>query len=443
MSENQLVRKGVFIDKMFDKIDSSDNALAIGKFIANSGMAPKHFKDNPAGLMLAIEAGAQLGLTWFHSIQNIAIINNIVMIMGDAAKAMILESGVCEDWEESEEGSWLKKDYVYIIKSKRKGKEKWEKETRFGYEDALLAGLTTKQGPWMQYPKGQCRYRALGFHARYSYPDVMKGFKTREEVMDYPETEIDAGYAHVISPDTTEALDAKAAITNIGKNAAAKADKKKVVKIDEKPVVDKPVETKVEEKPIVEEVLPIVNEPGNEEEDDDLLLEEEEPGGNYVEEQPEEPIVDVAEEMPVPEPEPEPKPEEVKKEAPKAEKAEKPKANPVKEEALNEDGNAMLREAVMEVLMEVQDGKLLSTTELGRRSFPSVMKLAEKLLGFTKFSKVPEFMNGAPKHPMWDTLISNKYPGKTFKVAYGSGQATKLLTEGNEEDIVQLILNIQ
>lgn len=437
MSENQLVRKGVFIDKMFDKIESSDNALAIGKFIANSGMAPKHFKDNPAGLMLAIEAGAQLGLSWFHSIQNIAIINNIVMIMGDAAKAMILESGVCEDWEESEEGSWLKKDYVYIIKSKRKGKEKWEKETRFGYEDALLAGLTTKQGPWMQYPKGQCRYRALGFHARYSYPDVMKGFKTREEVLDYPPEELDLGYANVVSPDTTEALDAKAAITNIGKTAAAKSDKKKVDKIEVKPVVDKPVQTKVEEKPKVEEIPQIVNEPVNDDEevDDDLLVEEEE-----VLEQPEEPIVDVAEEMPAPEPEPEPETVEVKKEAPKSEKL---KANPAKEEALNEDGNAMLREAVLEVLMDVQDGKLLSTTELGRRSFPSVMKLAEKLLGFTKFSKVPEFMSGVPKHPMWDTLISNKYPGKTFKVAYGNVQATKLLTEGNEEDIVQLILNIQ
>jgi hypothetical protein len=55
---------------------------------------------------------------------------------------------------------------------------------------AKKAGLLAKGGVWTQYPARMLQLRARGFCLRDSFPDALKGIKSREEVEDY----IDADY---------------------------------------------------------------------------------------------------------------------------------------------------------------------------------------------------------------------------------------------------------
>ena len=59
-------------------------------------------------------------------------------------------------------------------------------QQKFSYQDAQRAGLTSKKGPWTQYPERMLQMRARGFAIRDAFPDVLSGIITREEAEDYP-----------------------------------------------------------------------------------------------------------------------------------------------------------------------------------------------------------------------------------------------------------------
>jgi hypothetical protein len=60
-------------------------------------------------------------------------------------------------------------------------------QQKFSYQDAQRAGLTSKKGPWTQYPERMLQMRARGFAIRDAFPDVLSGVITREEAEDYPQ----------------------------------------------------------------------------------------------------------------------------------------------------------------------------------------------------------------------------------------------------------------
>jgi hypothetical protein len=112
-----------------------------------------------------------------------SIINNRVGIMGDLALAMVESSGLLEKKrvEYSGEGESLE----CKLTLKRKGRE--EQTYSFSIAEARQAGIYDRSNPWRQYPKRMTYYRALGFGLRDEFSDVLKGTKTVEELMDYPE----------------------------------------------------------------------------------------------------------------------------------------------------------------------------------------------------------------------------------------------------------------
>ena len=75
---------------------------------------------------------------------------------------------------------------VCTIKRKIRGGEIEETTSSFSYEDAKRAGLTSKRGPWQQYPSRMLQLRARGFALRDAFPDAIKGLITVEEAQDYP-----------------------------------------------------------------------------------------------------------------------------------------------------------------------------------------------------------------------------------------------------------------
>jgi hypothetical protein len=142
-----------------------------------------------ARLFIKMSFGAELGLKPLQAIQNIMIVNNRPSIFGDAAKALVLDSGLCEYCYEEEVGSPgtnpnnVNPSWGFKCITKRKGQK--EESYTFTWGDAMMAGLVAKpKSLYKLYPKRMLMFRARGFRLRDTYPDVMKGLITVEEAQD-------------------------------------------------------------------------------------------------------------------------------------------------------------------------------------------------------------------------------------------------------------------
>src|SRR3990167_7317402 len=176
------------LDKMVGKIETLEAAVHLGKFIIDSGFAPKHYKEQPnapAAVIMAIQMGGEIGFSPVQAMQEIVFINGLIALKGDGAKALVMQSGLCKAWEEKETGSIEAGDYSVTITSTRK--DNGETLSRsFSVKEAKKAGLwisdedvkrnpKASYSPWHKYQKRMIHYRALGFLVRDLYPDVMKG----------------------------------------------------------------------------------------------------------------------------------------------------------------------------------------------------------------------------------------------------------------------------
>ena len=74
-------------------------AMDFATVIAKSDLAPKDFKDKPGNVLIAMQMGAEVGLSPMASIQNIAVINGRPSLWGDSMLA------VCQTHKDFE---WIK-----------------------------------------------------------------------------------------------------------------------------------------------------------------------------------------------------------------------------------------------------------------------------------------------------------------------------------------------
>jgi len=129
-------------------------------------------------IFIAMSMGQQIGLNPFQSVQNISVINGRPSLWGDGLVA------VCQshpDYEGIEE-SFDKDSWEATCTVKRKGKPPVT-ET-FSKEDAQIAGLWGKSGPWKQYPRKMLRNRARTWALRTQFADALMGLTTTEEAQE-------------------------------------------------------------------------------------------------------------------------------------------------------------------------------------------------------------------------------------------------------------------
>lgn len=166
-------------------------AMQLADMLANSNLVPKSYQGKPGDVLVACQWGSEIGLKPLQALQNIAVINNVPAVWGDALVALVRGSGLCE---------YIKQDWDSATKTatcsvKRRGEPE---ETRtFSEEDARLAGHLNKD----TYKKNLQRMlsiRARAFALRDVFADVLKGLKVAEEVEDYPvEKELNSAPAGV------------------------------------------------------------------------------------------------------------------------------------------------------------------------------------------------------------------------------------------------------
>jgi hypothetical protein len=167
-------------------LDTFEDAFRFSKLVATSDFAPKDFRGKPESCLLAIQHGAELGLSPMQSLQSIAVVNGRPSVYGDTALAVCKGSPVCEWVRETIEGEG--EHMVAVCQAKRRG-DAQPVESRFGVAEAKKAGLWGKGGPWTQYPRRMLQMRARGFALRDAFPDVLRGLVTAEEAADYTHVE--------------------------------------------------------------------------------------------------------------------------------------------------------------------------------------------------------------------------------------------------------------
>ena len=168
------------------EIQNLDELMKFSRMLVADGAAPKNW--SAGQVAIAIQSGLQVGLGLLGGIQQGAVINGIFSWRGQAAVALIQNSGKCKRGS-LEFGCRGEGDQrVGYARAWRVGYAAPVERT-FSVSDARRAGLWTKSGPWHDYPDRQLAWRAVGFLARDIFPDVLGGFPLAEEAVDFEELE--------------------------------------------------------------------------------------------------------------------------------------------------------------------------------------------------------------------------------------------------------------
>jgi len=168
-----------------------DEAWRIAEGFANSDMVGKNYLGKPANVMVAMQYGDRFGMDPMTAMQCIAVINGNPTMWGDTLLALVRASGHMALIEETCDGK------VATCRIQRRGEDVVVRT--FTLDDAKKARLLGKQGPWQDYPNRMLQLRARTFALRDVFPDILRGFTSREEAMDM------ATPSNLPAPDTSTA----------------------------------------------------------------------------------------------------------------------------------------------------------------------------------------------------------------------------------------------
>lgn len=170
------------VPALFDFMPRSlEQALELAKVLSDSTMVPKDYIGKPGNVLVAIQMGAELGLKPLQSMQSLAVINGKPGVYGDAGKALLIANGctiIEQDIREIEAQGYA------MCTIKRPGKP--DVTRTYGIDDAKRARLWGKDSPWSTAPFRQLAWRAFWFAARDQAPDILKGMRGAEELVDIP-----------------------------------------------------------------------------------------------------------------------------------------------------------------------------------------------------------------------------------------------------------------
>lgn len=155
------------------------DVITYAEMIVRSNLAPKGY-EKPESVVIAVQMGAEVGMTPMASLRHIAVINGRPSLWGDGMLAVCMASGVFdhEAFTESIEGEGEKMVAFCTVRRKPDGLQKTK---RYTVADAKKAGLWSKSGPWTNHPKRMLQMRARAFLLRDTFADYLGGMLSRDE----------------------------------------------------------------------------------------------------------------------------------------------------------------------------------------------------------------------------------------------------------------------
>ena len=181
-----------------------DEAYRLADAMSRSGLTPNGIK-TPEAVMVAIMAGAELGLPPFQACQSFAIINGRPSIWGDAIPALLWSNGFkIKEWKENEAADYPD-EMVAKCEITRPDGEIIERS--YSVADAKEGRLWTKDGPWQTSRKRMLQMRARAFAARDGAADLLRGLFIAEEAQDFtpiPDAQTGTGMVERLTARATD-----------------------------------------------------------------------------------------------------------------------------------------------------------------------------------------------------------------------------------------------
>jgi hypothetical protein len=157
------------------------NLERVAEHFHRSGALPSCYK-NPAQIVMALQAGREVGLMPIQSINSFYLVNGNIRLWGSSVPGLLRRAG----WQIKWQVSTVVRAEVVLISPK--GEETLPEA--FTIDDANTAGLTGKLGDvYKKFPRNMLRWRALGNAIRFNCPEVLMGHYMVEEVSDFEEVE--------------------------------------------------------------------------------------------------------------------------------------------------------------------------------------------------------------------------------------------------------------
>lgn len=168
--------------------------VAFAKMVANSGMLPKSYDGKYEAAVVAMQMGAELGLTPMAAVRSIAVINGHPALWGDGLLALVRSDPRVLDVIEVPQQEIAKTGTARCtVRVRNRADVTCELDMAW----AKRAGLLDKKGPWQNYPARMLQMRARAFACRDAVPDRLSGIACAEEAQD-----IDMGPAEYVDPAT-------------------------------------------------------------------------------------------------------------------------------------------------------------------------------------------------------------------------------------------------
>jgi hypothetical protein len=156
--------------------------MQFAKLISDSELVPKDYRGKPGNVVIAIQMGADVGLSPMQAIQSIAVINGRASMWGDTLLALVQAHPDFEDIQEAVDNG--------VATCTLKLRNRQPTVRTFSREDAKTAGLWGKQGPWQTAPQRMLQMRARGFCLRDGAAYILRGFHSAEEQSDIIEARV-------------------------------------------------------------------------------------------------------------------------------------------------------------------------------------------------------------------------------------------------------------
>ncbi len=156
---------------------SFSEKMQMSQVLAKSGLIPQGL-NTPEKVCVALQWGAELGLSPMVAVNNVAVVNGKPTLSADIMHAIVRHNpeygGLkwnCQDEKKAE----------CIITRVMPNGIKEETIGRYTWEDAQKAGLTGKDN-WKKYPARMLKHRALSYALRDAFPDALAGIYMPEEM---------------------------------------------------------------------------------------------------------------------------------------------------------------------------------------------------------------------------------------------------------------------
>jgi len=147
------------------------NKIQYAETLAHSNLLPKHFQNNPANLLFAIEFAEALGMKPIHAITSVHVINGKPSASADLIGTMVRRAG--HKLRVTGDDTYAEATLV------RADDPDFEFKARWDMDKARKAGLNT--ATWKAYPGAMLKARAITEVCRAGASDALHGIQHSTE----------------------------------------------------------------------------------------------------------------------------------------------------------------------------------------------------------------------------------------------------------------------